>query len=77
MCGMSCHEDFGVCRLCVGACRLEVAGLFATIAQALLRLLGGTITGEVTLLAAVVALLDSALGAVARHVTDAATGLEK
>ena len=50
-----------------------MTGLLASIAQALLRLLGGTITGQVALLAAVVTFLDSALSAVSGHVSNATT----
>lgn len=58
-------------RLGGGALGLDVAGLLALVADLLAtgRLLGA-VTGEVTVLAAVVAL--RAVGAVARHVTEPA-----
>jgi hypothetical protein len=63
--------------LSVGAGRRDVARLSAGVADALGRLLHGAITGEMTVLAAVEALLRTSTArlAITRHVTDAAARL--
>ena len=63
-------------RLSVGTSRLEVTRLLAAIAQAFLGLLGGAVSGKMTLLAAVIAFLDPTLSAVSAHVTDTAARLQ-
>jgi hypothetical protein len=60
-------------RRLVGASGLNVAGLLAAVADALRGGLLGAVAGQVTDLAAVVALL--ALGAVAAHVAETAAGV--
>lgn len=64
-------------KLSVGTRRRDVTRLSAAIADALGGLLHGAIAGQMTVLAAVEALLRTAATrlAVARHVTNAAAGL--